>query len=208
MTQHASQLMTSERMAEGELPRVFTGGACNIQALEGAIRNPGRDPLHAWLDEQGVSYFDPQIHPSTHGRDYIWGIDGPQEKRAREDAELRVYELTSTTISAVSMLEIMDDARRGRRAVVWFNGGKTFAPIGLGDRDEIKGNDPLKGKVGRMIHSHLVAYVNAGRQLRNELPLMLADCPHVVFVNSLDELRDAITYLLEKKGLLEEKGDS
>ena len=196
MTRTNSELLTSEMMADGALPRVFTGGACNIQAPEGAIRNPGRDPLHAWLDEGGTSYFDPQIHPETHGRDYIWGIDGPQEKRAREDAELRVYEITATTISAVSMLEIMDDARRGRRSIVWFNEGKVFAPIGLGDRDEIKSNGELEGRVGRMVHSHLVAYVNAGRQLRNELPLMLVDCPHIVFVNSLDELKGAIAFLL------------
>lgn len=189
-------LVTSEMMAEGAEPRLFTGGACNIQDVDGPVRNPGRDRLHAWLDEQGISYFDPQIHPTTHGRDYLWGLDGPQEKKAREEAELRVYEITAKTISSVTMLEIMDDARRGRRSIVWFNDGKVFAPIGLGDRDEIKGNEELEGRVGPMVHSHLVAYVNAGRQLRNELPLMLADCPHVVFVNSFDELKGAIAYFL------------
>ena len=193
-----SKLVTSEMMADGVEPQLFTGGACNIQDYSGPIRNPGRDPLHTWLDEQGVSYFDPQIHPTTHGRDYIWGIDGPQEKKAREQADLRVYEITSTTISTVTMLEIMDDARRGMRSLVWFNDGKTFAPIGLGDRDDLKANDELQKRVGKMVFSHLLAYVNAGRQLRNEISLMVADCTNIVIVNSFDELTKAITFLLSQ----------
>ena len=193
-----SKLVTSEMMQQGEEPLLFTGGACNIQGPTGPTRNPGRDPLARWLDEQGWSYFDPQIHPSTHGRDYIWGIDGPQEKKAREHARLRVYEITASTIGSVSMLEIMDDARRGRTSIVWFNGGKSFAPVGLGDRDQLRGNEPLRQQVGDMVYSHLLAYVDAGRHLRNELVSMLADCPYIVFVNSLDELKRAISYLINK----------
>lgn len=190
-------LVTSEMMEAGETPLLFTGGACNIQGLRGPIRNPGRDPLARWLDEHGWSYFDPQVHPSTHGRDYIWGIDGPQEKKARHQAKLRVYEITSTTIAAVTMLEIMDDARTGRLSIVWFNDGLKFAPIGLGDHDQLKNNRMLRQKVGETVYQHLLAYVKAGRQLRNELVLMLADCPHIVFVDSVDELKKAITFLLE-----------
>lgn len=192
-----SKLITSEMMQNGEKPLLFTGGACNIQDVSGPMRNPGRDPLAAWLDEQGWSYFDPQIHPSTHGRDYVWGIDGPQEKRAREDAKLRIYEITTTTISAVTMLEIMDDARRNLKSIVWFNGGNNFAPIGLGDRDALLNNHTLRQHVGEMIYSHLRAYIDAGRQLRNELLLMLADCPSIVVVNSFDELKTVIDYLLK-----------
>lgn len=124
MSKPKSRLITSEMMQKGEIPLLFTGGACNIQDVSGPVRNPGRDPLAHWLDEQGWSYFDPQIHPSTHGREYVWGIDGPQEKRARDEAKLRIYEITATTISAVTMLEIMDDARRNLKSVVWFNEGK------------------------------------------------------------------------------------
>ncbi len=189
-------LVTSEMMQDGELPQLFTGGACNIQGVDGPIRNPGRDPLARWLDEQGWSYFDPQIHPTTHGREYVWGIDAPQEKMAREKARLRVYEITSMTISSVTMLELMDDARRGRTSIAWFNGGKTFAPIGLGDRDQIRNNQVLEERLGGMAFHHLVAYVEAGRQLRNEVPLMLADCPHIVFVHSFGELQAAISHLM------------
>jgi hypothetical protein len=189
-------LVTSEEMAQGKMPVLFTGGACNIQDFGGPVRNPGRDRLHAWLDDQKHPYFEAQIHPTTHGRDYIWGIDGPQEKKAREEARLRVYEITSKTISSVTMMEVMDDARRGRPSVVWCNEGTTFAPIGLGDRDELTANVELRRQAGEMAFYHLLAYVNAGRQLRNELPLMLADCPHIVFVNSFDELKAAVTFLL------------
>jgi hypothetical protein len=193
-----SRLVTSEMMQQGEEPLLFTGGACNIQGASGSMRNPGRDPLARWLDEQGWSYFDPQIHPATHGRDYIWGIDGPQEKKAREQSRLRVYEITATTIGAVSMMEIMDDAWRGRTSIVWFNGGKNFAPIGLGDRDQLRENEALRQQVGATIHAHLLAYLDAGRRIRQELLQMLADCPYIIFVNSLDELKRAISYLLNK----------
>ncbi|MCP4698131.1 MAG: hypothetical protein GY862_14955 [Gammaproteobacteria bacterium] len=194
-----SMLVTSEMMQEaGIIPELFTGGACNIQSYTGPIRNPGRDWLAAWLDEKGVSYFDPQIHPSTHGREYVWGIDGPQEKRARERAKLRIYEITAETISAITMLEIMDDARAGRTSIVWYNGGKIFAPLGIGDHDQLKKNEALKRNVGNMVYSHLLAYINAGRQLRDEIRMMLADCLCVVFVNSADELKSAISYFLSK----------
>ena len=199
MDKPESMLITSELMQSGFMPLLFTGGACNIQDITGPIRNPGRDPLSVWLDEQKWSYFEAQIHPTTHGRDYIWGIDGPQEKKAREVAKLRVYEITATTIAAITMMEIMDDAYRNRTSIVWFNEGKTFAPIGLGDRDEIMKNEKLRQEVGEMVYSHLVAYVNAGRQLRYELTLMVADCPHIIFANSFDELKAAIFYLVSVK---------
>ncbi len=192
MAAFPSRLITSEMMQAGQKPTLFTGGACNIQTAEGPIRNPGRDPLAVWLDELGLSYFDPQIHPTTHGRDYIWEIDGPREKQAREEAKLRIYEITPTTIAAISMMEIMDDARHGRVAIVWFNEGRTFAPLGLGSRDEFKNNEPLRQKVGETAYSHLLAYINSGRQMRGELAALLADCPHITFVDSLDEVKAAI----------------
>jgi hypothetical protein len=192
-----TMLVTSEMMQEGIKPLLFTGGACNIQTEKGSERNPGRDGLANWLDEKEWSYFDPQIHPVTHGREYIWGIDSPQEKRAREMAKLRIYEITPTTIASMTMLEIMDDARLNRTSIVWFNdGGIQFSPLGLGSKDDLLKNNQLKQHVGELIFSHLLAYVNAGRQTRIELQMMLADCQSVVFVNSFDELKLAITHLL------------
>lgn len=193
-------LVTSEMMQAGEMPLLFTGGACNIQSPTGPIRNPGRDPLAAWLDAQEWSYFDPQIHPTTHGRDYIWGLDGPQEKKARELAKLRVYEITPFTISAVSIMEVLDDARRGRTSIVWFNNGRIFTPQGLGDRSELRNNHALREQIGEIAYWHLDAYLNAGRHIRVELPKMLDDCMAIVFVESLEELKDTITALVKKLG--------
>ena len=104
MPSSQSLLITSEMMQAGQKPALFIGGACNIQTANGPIRNPGRDPLAEWLDDLGLSYFDPQIHPTTHGRDYIWEIDGPHEKLAREETKLRIYEITATTIAAISVM--------------------------------------------------------------------------------------------------------
>lgn len=190
-------LVTSEMMQRGRMPLLFTGGACNIQLPGGPVRNPGRDELAGWLDERGWSYFDPQIHPATHGRDYIWDIDGPTEKEARLKAKLRVYEITATTIGAVSMMEILDDARRGLHSIVWFNNGQTFAPVGLGAYGELKNNQGLRKEVGETAYSHLLAYVNAGRHIRNEIVVMLADCPTILFVDSLKALTSTIRRFLQ-----------
>lgn len=191
------KLVTSEMMEAGIMPQLFTGGACNVQGFNGPERNSGRDPLARWLDQQGYSYFDPQIHPDTHGRDYVWGIDGPQEKIAREQAQLRVYEITDTTISAITALEISDDARHNRPTIVWFNRGKNFAPLGLGTVDDLNKNLVLQKTIGKMAYSHLLAYIKAGMQLRNELPLFLSDCQYVVFVDSFDDLIKAVGQLLQ-----------
>jgi len=198
MSDHQSLLITSEMMQEGKMPLLFVGGASNIQSPSGPIRNPGRDPLAKWLDQQGWSYFDPQIHPSTHGREYIWGIDGPQEKKAREMVKLRIYEINPYTIAAVSIMEVMDDARRGRASIVWFNGGRRFAPQGLGDRDELRDNQNFRQQIGEMAYWHLDAYINAGRHLRIELPKMIEDCTNIVFVESFDEVKTVIATLLKK----------
>ena len=198
MLHRKSLLITSEMMQAGEMPLLFTGGASNIQTPAGPIRNPGRDRLARWLDNQGWSYFDPQIHHSTHGRDYIWGIDGPQEKKAREMTELRVYEINPFTIAAVSIMEAMDDARWGRMSIVWYNGGRIFAPPGLGDRDELRNNQNLRNQIGEMAYWHLDAYINAGRHIRIELPKMLEDCTNIVFVESFDEVKAVIATLLKK----------
>lgn len=199
MSDFKSLLVTSEMMQAGEIPLLFIGGASNIQSPTGPIRNPGRDPLARWLDKQGWSYYDPQIHPSTHGRDYIWGIDGPQEKKARELAKLRVYEISPFTIASVSIMEIMDDGRKGRTSVVWYNGGRVFAPQGLGDRDGLRSNQKLRQQIGEMAYWHLDAYINAGRHIRIELPKMLEDCTNIVFVESFDEVKAALTTFLKKR---------
>jgi hypothetical protein len=189
-------LITSEMMQAGQHPVLFTGGACNIQTNDGPMRNEGRDPLAAWLDSQGWTYFDPQIHPSTHGREYEWAIDAPQEKIAREQAKIRVYEITSATIAAVTMFEIMDDARNNRSSIVWFNNGRDFSPPGLGNRDTLRQNSALREQIGDMAFSHLDAYLNAGRILRKELPVLLGGSPHIKIVDTFTDLINAIKRMM------------
>lgn len=198
MSDNESLLVTSEMMQAGEMPLLFIGGASNIQTPTGPTRNTGRDQLARWLNEQGWSYFDPQIHLSTHGRDYIWGIDGPQEKIAREAAKLRVYEINPFTIAAVSIMEVMDDARLGRISIVWYHGGRIFTPPGLGSRDDLRGNQELRQQIGETAYWHLDAYINAGRHIRIELPKMLEGVKNIVFLESFDEVKTAITIILRR----------
>jgi len=193
-----SHLVTSEMLQAGVVPLLFIGGASNIQTPEGPVRNTGRDQLARWLDNMGWSYFDPQVHPSTHGRDYIWGIDGPQEKFAREMAKLRLYEINPFTIAAVSMMEVLDDARWKRISVVWYNGGRSFKPHGIGDRDELRSNEAFRQQIGEAAYWHLDAYINAGRHIRIELQKMLQDCMNIVFVETFDEVKSTLEALLQR----------
>jgi hypothetical protein len=195
-----TMLVTSEMVLNGVIPVLFTGGACNIQTPEGVMRNPGRDELAAWLDEKALTYFDPQIHPSTHGREYVWGVDAPQEKKIRKQALLRIYEVIPETIAGVSMMEVMDDARHGRCSIVWFHGRREFVPPGLGDRDALRANTQLREQVGNMVFEHLLAYIHSGLRLRNELQAMLEDCDHIVLVDSFEELKNSIQILLKRQG--------
>ena len=84
--------------------------------------------------------------------------------------------------------------------VILFGGvpGLDGVSVGLGDRDQLRENETLRQQVGEMVYSHLLAYLDAGRRIRQELLLMLADCPYIIFVNSLDELKQATSYFLNK----------
>ncbi len=189
-------LVTSEMLLDGHEPLLFLGGACNVQGPEGPERNPGRDPLARWLDERGWSYFDPQIHPSTHGRGYAFEIDGRQEGRARAVARLRLYEILPVTHGSVTMLEVLDDARRGRDSVVWFHGGREFVPTGLGDLPRLRRDTELRERLGEQLFHHLVAYVGSGRHLRRHMEVMVGDSPHVVLVDSLSEVKRQVEAFL------------
>ena len=185
-------------MNAGKKPSVCLAGACTIQTAAGGVRNVGRDELAAWLDDQKVGYFEVQIHQDTHGRGYDWGLDGPNEKKARSEAKLRVYELRPDVLSVVTAMEILDDARRGRQSIVWFHdGGETFAPHGLGDRDQLKADSATwTESAGQLAYQHLYAYVNGGRALRNELKAMLADAPTIHFVTGDNAAVQRLIYAL------------
>ena len=186
-------LIRSEQVLAGTHPQLFLGGACALWNEEGEQRNTGRDPIAAWLDEQGLSYFDPQIHMSTHGRDYEWELDGPVEKKVRLEAGMRIYEITPYSLASATMFEIFDDARRGRRSLVWFNHGDDYAPAGLGNFKVVAANDVLKEQVGVLVHAHMVGFLKAGKRMRMELCAMLDDCPQITIADSEAQVRDAIT---------------
>ena len=190
-------LVTSEQFKEGRMPDVFLGGACSMVTAKGHERNPGRDPAADWLDQQKLSYFDPQIHPDTHGRDYIYELDGPVEKAARALARLRIYEITPWSLASVTMFEILDDVRRGRVSLVWFNGGEDYAPFGIGSTDDVRTDEDLEDRMGNPAHAHLVGILKAGRRMRKELQAMTADYPKLMFVRSLDELKEEALKLLK-----------
>ena len=60
-------------MSDVKTVQVFSGGACNIRDDQGRLlRNQERDAINDWLTEQGIKFFDPQIHPDTHGEEYVY----------------------------------------------------------------------------------------------------------------------------------------
>jgi hypothetical protein len=190
-------LITSEMMQQGVMPEIVMAGACATVTESGVIRNPGRDTLTKNLTQKGHSYFEVQISEETHKRGYIYEKDGPAEKKAREEALVRVYEIRNDTISGVTHEEIMDDHNNKRRSIVWVH-SEGFAPIGLGDRKTLEANKELRNKVGDLIFEHLLAYVNCGRQMRTELEKFLPDSPHVTFVRGdetlvAEEIEKALT---------------
>ncbi|MDJ0838555.1 MAG: hypothetical protein QNK37_18705 [Acidobacteriota bacterium] len=186
-------LIRSEQVIQGIIPQLFLGGACALWTEDGEQRNTGRDSLAAWLNAQGISYFDPQIHISTHGRDYEWDIDGPVEKKVRQDARMRIYEISPLSLASVTMFEVFDDARRGRRSLVWFHHGEDYAPAGLGNFQEVAANEKLAEQVGPLVHAHMVGFLKAGRRMRKELVAMLDDCPSITLAGSEDEVRETIS---------------
>lgn len=167
---------------QGIMPEVLMGGACATVTTEGVVRNTGRDPIGVWLTNKGISFFEVQIHPTTHGREYDWNLDCAKERLVRQMALVRLYEIRPDTISGVTHEEIFDDHTKKRRTIVWFN-GEGFAPVGLGDAKALKANEELKAKVGELLFNHLWAYINAGRQMRLELEAMLKGSRYITFVH-------------------------
>ena len=117
---------------------VFSGGMCNYVGAEGSLaRNPRRDELNNQLRAKGHEVFDPQIDESTHGRPYNYDIDGPAEQNARAKAHVLIYQVGSETMAGVTLLEVENDVKSGRKVILWLSGeidskGRPlFKPLGL-----------------------------------------------------------------------------
>lgn len=184
------RVTTSEMMQMGVIPQVTLGGACGIVCSSGIIRNTGRDLLGETLSLKGISFFEVQIAPSTHGREYNWELDAPNEKKARQLSVVRVYEIRPDTLAGVTHEEIMDDHANGRRSIVWFH-GEGFSPIGLGSSKALKENKAVKALVGELYFDQLLAFVKAGEQMRVELELMLKDSQWITFVHGDEDVVEA-----------------
>lgn len=106
--------------------RVFSGGSCNIRDKEGnLLRNKERDDINDWLTEKGIRFYDPQIHPDTHGREYQFEIDHQLEMEARKQAKVSLYEISPRTFGAAGSLEIaMDEFARDHATIIFFSDGK------------------------------------------------------------------------------------
>jgi len=99
--------------------QVFTGGACNVLNEEGKLlRNQERDRINDWLTGKGVLFFDPQIHPDTHGAEYDYAIHHVIEVAAREAAKINLYEVSPYTFGGISSFEIAVDCFRWKEPMV------------------------------------------------------------------------------------------
>lgn len=161
---------------------VFTGGACNILHPQGNQRNPGRDELMGWLESQRVWFFDPQIHPSTHGRNYDYDIHGPGEKLAREKALVTVYELSPYSYGGVTIMEALTDGCKGKQVIIWYSGG----PDSFDDK-------------GRPLFTPLTTEspngIAAANSMRKNLRDMLADYQNVHFCHPLKRVQATLVQI-------------
>lgn len=106
--------------------RVFSGGSCNIRDKAGnLLRNQERDDINDWLTEKGIRFYDPQIHPDTHGREYEFDIDHVLEMEARRQALVTLYEISPRTFGGAASLEIaMDEFEKDHATIIFFSDGK------------------------------------------------------------------------------------
>lgn len=111
--------------------KVFSGGACNIRDGNGALlRNQERDHINDWLTEQNVLFFDPQIHPETHGTEYVFELHFPMESMARESAAVHLYEISPRTFGSATALEIgVTEFQRSLPTVLFFSDGKNHEDV-------------------------------------------------------------------------------
>jgi len=111
------------------LTQVFSGGACNVLNDKGILlRNPERDSINDWLSEKGVVFFDPQIHPDTHGEEYSFPKHARLEAAARTAATLNLYEISPRTFGGITSLEIAADHFRWHEPMVlYYSDGDTTA---------------------------------------------------------------------------------
>ena len=107
--------------------QVFSGGAWRVISWMPSgklLRNTERDPINQWLADRDVRYFDPQVHPETHGREYDYFTDHQREMTARAVSNVNMYEVSPRTFGGITSLEIAADQFRWREPmVIYFSDG-------------------------------------------------------------------------------------
>ncbi len=127
----------TQEMATVHKTQVFSGGACNILDKDGKLlRNKERDRINDWLTEQKIIFFDPQIHPETHGVEYHYPTHFELEMAARAVAKVNLYEISPRTFCGITSLELASDHFRWHEPMV------LYFSDGYPDRDEIPAYGP------------------------------------------------------------------
>jgi len=185
------RLVLSEMLKPGDELEICFCGACNIVSDQGTTnRNTGRDALHEFADEQDWTFFEVQVHPRTHGRDYIYEIDGDVELEARKRAKLRVYEIRPEVPGIITCMEVLQDAVAGRQSIVWLrSGAKEFNNPILGNKKAVKNDDELKHALGESKFAlvlQLVSGVSLQRQYMIDMLDEVVDKHNIVIVDDDD----------------------
>ena len=112
-------------IADIEKVVVFSGGACNIRDAKGKLlRNQERDDINNWLSRNDILFYDPQIHPDTHGVDYDYEVHQPLEVGARKLAKVNLFEISPRTFGGATALEIaVDEFRYNDPSIIFFSDG-------------------------------------------------------------------------------------
>ncbi|MBZ0288115.1 MAG: hypothetical protein K8I30_10915 [Anaerolineae bacterium] len=142
-----------QNIDSAEACKVFSGGACNILDTQGVLlRNSERDKINDWLTQQGIPFYDPQIHPDTHGREYDYELDHKLELAVRRAARLNLFEVSPRTFCGVTSIEIaVDQFEFDHPTIIFFSDGSQhrdviprhsrkghplFVPYGIDDSEE------------------------------------------------------------------------
>jgi len=128
---------SAENIDTAKQVKVFSGGACNIRDGNGnLLRNQERDKINVWLTKRNVLFFDPQIHPDTHGIEYDYQVHHPMELVARDAAEINLFEVSPRTFSGVTSIEIaIEEFRKAKPTIIFFSDGNN-------DRDFMPAHSP------------------------------------------------------------------
>src|SRR5690606_817057 len=95
-----------------------------LDAEGNLLRNKERDTINDWLNEHKVMFFDPQIHPETHGVEYDYALHHRVEMAARNAAGVNLYEVSPFTFGGITTMEIaIDYYRYNEPTIIYYSDG-------------------------------------------------------------------------------------